>query len=439
MRDYIIEQLENFKRTTSQAFRLGFVNWGGTLTCLKIGDYLQDIECKLDRRALLNEAGEFDTKSLQKKRNELTPVQALGELEQILLDSLGFKELVELELLQMKVIYHNPLDSSQMVDKDREPALKILQQEYQQYDGFIGIHGTDTVSKTARFLNINLPHYDPKERWENKASIFNWTKPFPVVASQEPVARFKDGKFIPVIGSDGAMSMITALSILTSDRFGEVGCLIGREFVYRGTAYTKASESHLEFLAGDKGVPPLAERTAFGNAFPGVPFDERSMFQDRSPHVIHNSSSYEERVLTVRESSHLAIIKEYLKEASSGSSAIAEKMRDSLPLVILYESKGAGNVQKQEFQILEQFMELTNGEVYILRVPLPGGRVPREMHYNVPGSKISGCNIESLTAKYKAQAVLALMEQFSIKPENKKDFFYQMMETPFAREILPVH
>ncbi len=437
MRDYIIDQLKDFKRINGRAYKLAVVNWGGTITCLKIEDYLNDTEGKLDRSALLNAKGEFDIEALAKKKDELTPVQSKAELEEILLDSLDLRDLIESELLEMKVIYHKPMDSSQMVDKDREHVLRTLQQEYQHYDGFLGIHGTDTVAKTARFLNMNLPHTDPKAVYETGAHEFNWVKPFPIVAAQEPVARYKNGKFVPVVGSDGAMSLVTALSLVLDNRFGEVGALIEREFVYRGSVYNKGSESHLRFLTGDTGVPHLAERTAFGISFPGVPFDQRAVQDDRIAHVIHGSSKYEDKVLTVRESSHLANIKNYIAAVDKGDTSTADKIKDSLPRVVLYESKGAGNVQEEEFKILERLIETTQGDIYVLRVPLPGGRVPKKMHYNVPGSKIPGCNIESLTAKYKAQSVLALMEQLDIKPDKRKDFFYKMMETPFAREILP--
>jgi hypothetical protein len=59
------------------------------------------------------------------------------------------------------------------------------------------------------------------------------------------------------------------------------------------------------------------------------------------------------------------------------------------------------------------------------------------MHYNVPGGDIPGYNIEGSTARYKAQAILALMEEFKIPAEEQLEFFHHMMTFHFGNEFLP--
>ena len=416
---------------------MGIVNFGGTLTCLRIEDYIDDTEGVLNRSALLNKDGEFDVAALEKKKLQNTPVQSESELENILSGALGFAELETKHLLEKKVIYHKPQDSSQMLDPDREAVLPTLEQEYQSFDGFIVIHGTDTAAHTARFLHIALPHYDPRELALHDRSVHNWTKPLLIVSSQEPAARFRDGKFIPLVGSDAGQSIVTAITTVIDDRFGEVGCLVNREFVYRGTAYDKGSESHFEFLAGDKGIPALAQRTAFGITFTGPSFDERPLKQDRTPFVIYGSASYERSVVTVSQIAHLQSCQNYLDAVNEKNKDAIDRLRKTLPRAILYVSKGAGNVQKDEYDVLEALGKLEGDCTQVMRVPLRGGRVPREMHYDVPGGEIPGFNIEYATARYKAQGVLALMDQLKIPPTERKAFFSKMMEKPFAREFLP--
>ena len=64
-------------------------------------------------------------------------------------------------------------------------------------------------------------------------------------------------------GSDAGGTIVTAMTALTHPRFAEVGALVNREFILRGTAYDKGSESHFKIFSGDEGVPPLGQRTAF--------------------------------------------------------------------------------------------------------------------------------------------------------------------------------
>lgn len=408
MRKQIVEQLKRFKEISGKTYRLAIVNWGGTLTCV------------------------------ENEKKLLAPVQDKKDLEAILFHTLGFEDLVKSNLLDMQIIYHHPMDSSQMTDADREPVLRTLEQEYLRFDGFIGIHGTDSVARTARYLHLTLPYLDPRELWLNGSSIHNWTKPFPLVSSQEPAALHDEGNFRVNVGSDAGMSIVTAMLLITNHRFGEVGVLVAREHAYRGTVYDKGSESHFNLFDGDEGVPALAKRSAFGLMFPGPAFNERPIHQDRAPFVVYGSDAYERRVLTVSEPSHLSSALAYLRAIDAGDTNTAGNIKETLPRVVLYVSKGAGNVQREEYEALQALTKLHEGQgIYVARVPLRGGRVPSEMHYDVPGGDLPGLNIEQGTARYKAQVVLALMDQLRVAEEKQRDFFERMMSTPWGREFLP--
>ncbi len=155
----------------------------------------------------------------------------------------------------------------------------------------------------------------------------------------------------------------------------------------------------------------------------------------RSPFFIAGSGAYEGKVLLVDETAHLALCEAYLKAVEDENVEHQEYLKPLLPEVILYGSRGAGNVQGSRHYPVLKGMEEQG--VLIAKVPLDGGRVPEQMHYAVPGGDIVGVNIEAKTARYKAQCVLALADQLRIEPERKKDFFETMMRFEFGAEMLP--
>jgi L-asparaginase/Glu-tRNA(Gln) amidotransferase subunit D len=124
----------------------------------------------------------------------------------------------------------------------------------------------------------------------------------------------------------------------------------------------------------------------------------------------------------------------YLDACKERNTQVVRFLKKRLPKAILYVSRGAGNVQKDHYKILKS---MEKEGVYIVKVPLSGGRIPETMKYNVPGADIMGVNIEATTARYKAQAVLALADQLKIQKGEQKDFFYKMMGFKFGNEFLP--
>jgi hypothetical protein len=199
---------------------------------------------------------------------------------------------------------------------------------------------------TARMLHLNLPYFNPALYWNENKTGFNWTKPVVLVSSQEPAVEMRDGQLVPMTGSDGDLNLITALRIIIDDKIGESGVLTNGKDALRGCASQKGTESGFPQYICDPGISVLADRTAFGmnynDAFflPTVPQNKAKV-----PFVITDSAKFQNAVLLVSESNHLALCKAYLQ--SKQDATVTEFLKTKLPKVILYQSKGAATCKKK--------------------------------------------------------------------------------------------
>lgn len=70
-----------------------------------------------------------------------------------------FSKMPEMNLLECEVSVNaldEPLDSSDMGPEEWKTIAKIIQNNYERYDGFLILHGTDTMSYTASALSFML-------------------------------------------------------------------------------------------------------------------------------------------------------------------------------------------------------------------------------------------------------------------------------------------
>ncbi|MCR4994612.1 MAG: type I asparaginase [Bacteroidales bacterium] len=113
-----------------------------------------------------------------------------------LLEPLDFKELVE-RMPELKEIpagvdvhqFPQPIDSSDMNPRLWARIVEILVGHYDRYDGFVILHGTDTMAFTASALSFMLE---------------NLTKPVILTGSQLPITRLR---------TDGRENLITSIEI----------------------------------------------------------------------------------------------------------------------------------------------------------------------------------------------------------------------------------
>src|SRR3982750_4691321 len=68
-------------------------------------------------------------------------------------------QIPELKLLNCKIEFHSasqPIDSSNVEPALWEELAKVIDDKYSRYDGFVILHGTDTMAYTASALSYML-------------------------------------------------------------------------------------------------------------------------------------------------------------------------------------------------------------------------------------------------------------------------------------------
>jgi L-asparaginase/Glu-tRNA(Gln) amidotransferase subunit D len=398
MTDPLIEALQDFLNRNGRPMQVLFLNTGGTFSCLPNAEGL------------------------------LEPIDNEAQLKELIFDGVNLGHFVNKKILKLRLRHLMNIDSSQIEEIHRDNMVAALHPEYSHIDGVIVLHGTDTCADTAKFIHLALPYYDPRQLIKNEEISFNWTKPVLILSSQVPAVDSVDGKLSYRIDSDGPMNLSVALMMIADEKIGEAGIITNNGDALRGTSTEKGAEVDIPPFRTDPGVPPLAKYTALGLRYLPQGFLQKGTEGNFVPFVIKDSSKFEDKVITVFESSHLNLLKAFLE--STG--AVREKFKEKAPKIIIYVSKGAGNVKEEDYKILK---EAEAEGIITFRVPLPGGRIPTHQIYDVPGHELEALNMQPQTAKYKAMMTLKLAED--AKTKTRKEFISKMMTTTWSNEFLP--
>lgn len=131
-----------------------------------------------------------------------------------------------------------PLDSSNISLADWVEMARVIKSNYDEYEGFVILHGTDTLAYTASALSFMLE---------------NLNKPVIITGSQLPIARTR---------SDAVQNIVTSIEIAAAKTLGatvvpEVTVFF-RDFLFRGCRTAKLSASSFSGFASPN-YPPLAE------------------------------------------------------------------------------------------------------------------------------------------------------------------------------------
>lgn len=126
------------------------------------------------------------------------------------------------------------IDSSDMCVKVWAEIAQIIEKEYDRYDGFVVLHGTDTMAYTASALSFMLE---------------NLGKPVVLTGSQLPLGMLR---------SDGRGNIVGALEIASAQKTNipEVSIFF-EDKLYRGNRSTKFSAQNFDAFASFN-YPPLA-------------------------------------------------------------------------------------------------------------------------------------------------------------------------------------
>ncbi len=163
-----------------------------------------------------------------------------GDLKPFDFNSLSSQvpELSKLDIELSTLAFSKPIDSSNMQMKIWVEIARIIEKNYRHYDGFVILHGSDTMSFTASALSFMLE---------------NLNKPVVLTGSQLPIG---------IIRTDGKENLITAIEIAGAREKGrpvvrEV-CIYFEYKLHRGNRTVKYNSRHFDAFKSPN-YPELAE------------------------------------------------------------------------------------------------------------------------------------------------------------------------------------
>lgn len=151
------------------------------------------------------------------------------------------KQIPELEKFDIElssISFKHPIDSSNMHPRVWIELATIIKDHYAKYDGFVILHGSDTMSFTASALSFMLE---------------NLSKPVILTGSQLPIG---------IIRTDGKENLITAIEIAAAQKNNkpivtEV-CIYFEYKLHRGNRTYKYNSAHFDAFKSPN-YPALAE------------------------------------------------------------------------------------------------------------------------------------------------------------------------------------
>ena len=147
-------------------------------------------------------------------------------------------ELNQLDCQIAGVSFEEPIDSSNMNIHHWGTIAAFIEENYQAYDGFVVLHGSDTMSYSGAALSFMLE---------------NLAKPVIFTGSQLPIGDLR---------TDAKENLITSIQIASLQKNGhpvvQEVCLYFEYKLYRANRTTKLNAEHFEAFAS-MNYPPLAE------------------------------------------------------------------------------------------------------------------------------------------------------------------------------------
>jgi L-asparaginase len=147
-------------------------------------------------------------------------------------------ELQQLDCNIETISFKNPIDSSNMNPSHWVSIATIIEENYTKFDGFVVLHGSDTMSYSASALSFMLE---------------NLGKPVVFTGSQLPIGDLR---------TDAKENLITAIQIVSLQQKGkpvvQEVCLYFEYKLYRGNRTTKISAEHFNAFTSPN-YPALVE------------------------------------------------------------------------------------------------------------------------------------------------------------------------------------
>ncbi|XP_059579260.1 60 kDa lysophospholipase isoform X2 [Alligator mississippiensis] len=213
------------------------------------------------------------------------------------------------------------LDSSNMTPDDWAKIARYLQKYYEHYDGFVILHGTDTMAYTASALSFMCE---------------NLGKTVVLTGSQVPIYELRN---------DGRANLLGALLIAGQFVIPEV-CLYFYHKLYRGNRVTKVDAGSFSAFCSPN-LPPLA------NAEVDITINWETVWRANTTEKfqVHTNMNTNVALLRIFPGITAAAVKAFLQPPIEG---------------IVLETYGSGNAPNNREDLLEELKKATDRKVVIL-------------------------------------------------------------------------
>lgn len=263
-------------------------------------------------------------------------------------------ELYKLGYNLSSIAFNPPIDSSDITVRSWGKIANIIKKYYPKYDGFVILHGTDTMAYTASALSYMFENLD---------------KPVILTGSQLPIG---------VLRTDGKENIITAIEIAAAKKDGgalvpEV-CIYFSSMLFRGNRATKEDSDKFSAFASHN-FPVIA--TA------GVEINYKHEYINKpiNKGILKINTSFDENVIILK--------------LFPGISRKHFESTLNLPGLkgVLLESYGAGNVPTFNWMLNAIRRAVKKGIIIMNVTQCPGGKV--QMGYYQASLKLIGAGVVS--------------------------------------------
>ncbi|KAL4656402.1 60 kDa lysophospholipase isoform X1 [Arapaima gigas] len=220
------------------------------------------------------------------------------------------------------VLEYSPLlDSCNMTTDDWASIAKDIEKNYEKYDGFVVLHGTDTMAYTASALSFMCEHLG---------------KPVILTGSQVPIYEMRN---------DGRDNLLGALLIAGQFVIPEV-CLYFHHKLYRGNRVTKVDSGSFNAFASPN-LPPLA------NAEVDIKINWDTVWRANTTakFLVHTHMNRNVGLLRLFPGITADTVRAFLQPPMEG---------------IVLETYGSGNAPNNRTDLLEEFRMATDRGVIIV-------------------------------------------------------------------------
>ena len=229
-------------------------------------------------------------------------------------------ELKKFDVELNAIAFNKPIDSSNMNPKTWLYLANLIGNHYKHYDGFVILHGSDTMSYTASALSFLLE---------------DLCKPIILTGSQLPVG---------IRRTDAKENLITAIEIAASGNTPEV-CVYFEYKLLRGNRSVKINAEHFEAFDSPN-FPPLAE------AGVQIKYHQKVNYKIGNPLIVHENMSSSVALLKLFPGISLEIVKSLFNSKCKG---------------IVLETFGSGNAST-DYEFLSAIDSAINNGKIILNI-----------------------------------------------------------------------